>query len=201
MAAAAAELNLLKTFSGTDEATCVEHIDWTSAHVFSNGLRAPPWRQDKGDLGYILINPHDGDNFDVLVSRDGFHVYAGAIPGGDIDYTRIGELYPTLSALLEARSPHFHEKIAAQEARLLGSRGRPADAPAGTSASRPGTGPAQRASSATRTQRRQSMAQRTMQPSSAWTDLGLGLTTRAAAQRSSARRPGAGPASAAGARG
>jgi hypothetical protein len=37
------------------EIHCLETIDWESAYVSASGLRAPPWRQSDGDLGYVVV--------------------------------------------------------------------------------------------------------------------------------------------------
>ena len=42
--------------------------------VFTNGCRAPPWRQAHGDICYIQVIPHDGEVFYVTGSTEGYYV-------------------------------------------------------------------------------------------------------------------------------
>ena len=42
--------------------------------VFSNGCRAPPWRQVYGDICYIKVKPLDGDVFYLTASTEGYYV-------------------------------------------------------------------------------------------------------------------------------
>ena len=40
--------------------------------VFSNGCRAPPWRQVLGDIAYISVTPVDGATLCVTASTEGY---------------------------------------------------------------------------------------------------------------------------------
>ena len=42
--------------------------------VFTNGCRAPPWRQAHGDICYLQVNAHDVDVFHVTASTEGYYV-------------------------------------------------------------------------------------------------------------------------------
>ena len=42
--------------------------------VFTNGCRAPPWRQAHGDICYLQVTPHDGDMFHVTASTEGYYI-------------------------------------------------------------------------------------------------------------------------------
>lgn len=42
--------------------------------VFSNGCRAPPWRQVLGDIAYIVVSPIDGAQICVTASTEGYYV-------------------------------------------------------------------------------------------------------------------------------
>lgn len=100
------------------------------AHVLSNGLRAPPWRQVHGDLGYIIVKASDVAPFYVVANVNGFWqikvlwaffpfalltcssvCVQGPGEGGAMDDEKIGDTYATLSALLRAKSPHFAATI------------------------------------------------------------------------------------------
>lgn len=44
-------------------------------YVFSNGCRAPPWRQVYGDIAYFLVQFHDvDDDLCITASTDGWVV-------------------------------------------------------------------------------------------------------------------------------
>ena len=42
--------------------------------VFTNGCRAPPWRQAHGDICYLQVTPHDGDTLFVTASTEGYYI-------------------------------------------------------------------------------------------------------------------------------
>ncbi|NXN96792.1 ARMC4 protein, partial [Rhinopomastus cyanomelas] len=65
------EVSLLKNFSGKGEDTVLESLEYTSDYVFSNGCRAPPWRQIHGEICYLVIKPHDTDPLYVTCSTAG----------------------------------------------------------------------------------------------------------------------------------
>ncbi|NXN56925.1 ARMC4 protein, partial [Rynchops niger] len=65
------EVNLLKNFSGKGEDTVLESLEYTSDYMFSNGCRAPPWRQVHGEICYLVIKPHDTDPLYITCSTAG----------------------------------------------------------------------------------------------------------------------------------
>ncbi|KFQ16565.1 Armadillo repeat-containing protein 4, partial [Leptosomus discolor] len=65
------EVNLLKNFSGKREDTILESLEYTSDYTFSNGCRAPPWRQVHGEICYLVIKPHDTDPLYITCSTAG----------------------------------------------------------------------------------------------------------------------------------
>ncbi|NXJ01967.1 ARMC4 protein, partial [Psophia crepitans] len=65
------EVNLLKNFSGKGEDTILESLEYTSDYTFSNGCRAPPWRQVHGEICYLVIKPHDTDPLYITCSTAG----------------------------------------------------------------------------------------------------------------------------------
>ncbi|NXO84154.1 ARMC4 protein, partial [Sitta europaea] len=65
------EVNLLKNFSGQGEDTVLESLEYTSDYIFSNGCRAPPWRQVHGEICYLVIKPHDTDPLYITCSTAG----------------------------------------------------------------------------------------------------------------------------------
>ena len=42
--------------------------------AFSNGCRAPPWKQVLGDICYIKVVPCDGAEFYITASTEGYYV-------------------------------------------------------------------------------------------------------------------------------
>ncbi|KFV94141.1 Armadillo repeat-containing protein 4, partial [Eurypyga helias] len=65
------EVNLLKNFSGKGEDTVLESLEYTSDYTFSNGCRAPPWRQVHGEICYLVVKPHDTDPLYITCSTAG----------------------------------------------------------------------------------------------------------------------------------
>ncbi|NXP10568.1 ARMC4 protein, partial [Thinocorus orbignyianus] len=65
------EVDLLKGFSGKGEDTVLESLEYTSDYTFSNGCRAPPWRQVHGEICYLVIKPHDTDPLSITCSTAG----------------------------------------------------------------------------------------------------------------------------------
>ncbi|NXG27019.1 ARMC4 protein, partial [Dromaius novaehollandiae] len=68
------EVNLLKHFSGKGEDTVLESLEYTSDYTFSNGCRAPPWRQMHGEICYLIIKPHDTDPLYITCSTAGVYL-------------------------------------------------------------------------------------------------------------------------------
>ena len=89
-AAVASEVEVLQQFCGPSSNHCLQSLQYTSGIlsllskilsflvaievVFTNGCRAPPWRQAHGDICYIQVNPHDGDVFYVTGSTEGYYI-------------------------------------------------------------------------------------------------------------------------------
>ena len=42
--------------------------------VFSNGCRAPPWRQVHGDICYIRVKTHENEQFLITASTEGYYI-------------------------------------------------------------------------------------------------------------------------------
>ncbi|KFM04777.1 Armadillo repeat-containing protein 4 [Aptenodytes forsteri] len=72
------EVNLLKNFSGKGEDTVLESLEYTSDYTFSNGCRAPPWRQVHGEICYLVIKPHDTDPLYITCSTAGVFLNGGS---------------------------------------------------------------------------------------------------------------------------
>ncbi|NXU55154.1 ARMC4 protein, partial [Turnix velox] len=132
------EVNLLKNFSGEGEDTVLESLEYTSDYTFSNGCRAPPWRQVHGEICYLVIKPHDTDPLCITCSTAGVFLngvsnkkdsmelnywceavlliifsvffFKGQLNDkDDIDYERKSDIYKDIVTLLRDRSPRFAE--------------------------------------------------------------------------------------------
>ncbi|KAM6375234.1 LOW QUALITY PROTEIN: outer dynein arm-docking complex subunit 2 [Alca torda] len=110
------EVNLLKNFSGKGEDTVLESLEYTSDYTFSNGCRAPPWRQVHGEICYLVIKPHDTDPLYITCSTAGVFLNGGQLKGkDDIDYERKSDVYKDIVTFLRERSPRFVENMSKQE--------------------------------------------------------------------------------------
>ncbi|XP_074754065.1 outer dynein arm-docking complex subunit 2 [Athene noctua] len=110
------EVNLLKNFSGKGGDTALESLEYTSDYIFSNGCRAPPWRQVHGEICYLVIKPHDTDPLYVTCSTAGVFLNGGQLKGkDDIHYERKSDVYKDIVTFLRERSPRFVENMARQE--------------------------------------------------------------------------------------
>uniref|UniRef100_A0A8C3YMY6 Outer dynein arm docking complex subunit 2 n=1 Tax=Catagonus wagneri TaxID=51154 RepID=A0A8C3YMY6_9CETA len=113
------DIELLKRFSGKGEQTVLESIDYTSDYEFSNGCRAPPWRQIQGEICYVLVKPHDAEILCVTCSKEGVFLNGGKTDDeGEINYERKGEIYKDLVTLLKEKSAVFSENMSKQEVRF-----------------------------------------------------------------------------------
>ncbi|XP_066242969.1 outer dynein arm-docking complex subunit 2 isoform X2 [Saccopteryx leptura] len=113
------EVELLKHFSGKGEQTVLESINYTSDYEFSNGCRAPPWRQSLGEICYVLIKPHDVETLCITCSAEGVFLNGGKTDGeGEINYERKGAIYKDLATLLKEKSAKFSENMSKKEARF-----------------------------------------------------------------------------------
>ncbi|TFK11950.1 histone deacetylase 10 [Platysternon megacephalum] len=110
------EVDLLKHFSGEGEDTVLESLEYTSDYEFSNGCRAPPWRQVHGEICYLIVKPHDTDPLYITCSTAGVFLNGGrGKEKDDIDYERKSDIYKDLITLLRERSPKFVENMAKQD--------------------------------------------------------------------------------------
>ncbi|XP_037693295.1 armadillo repeat-containing protein 4 isoform X1 [Choloepus didactylus] len=110
------DIELLKRFSGKGEHTVLESIEYTSDYEFSNGCRAPPWRQMHGEVCYVTVKPHDADKLCVTCSTEGVFLNGGkAEDKGEINYERKSEIYQDLVTFLKDKSATFSENMAKQE--------------------------------------------------------------------------------------
>ena len=65
------EVVMLQSFATPDKnSSPLAGIDFESAIRFKDGIRAPPWRQDKGDLCYLMVSLHDAGNICLTCNRE-----------------------------------------------------------------------------------------------------------------------------------
>nr|XP_048317160.1 outer dynein arm-docking complex subunit 2 isoform X1 [Myodes glareolus] len=113
------DVELLKRFSGKGDQTVLESIEYTSDYEFSNGCRAPPWRQIQGEICYVLVKPHDVETLCITCSAEGVFLNGGKTEEeGQINYERQGEIYKDLVTCLKDKSPVFSENMSKQEIRF-----------------------------------------------------------------------------------
>ncbi|XP_047281365.1 outer dynein arm-docking complex subunit 2 isoform X7 [Homo sapiens] len=106
------DIELLKRFSGKGNQTVLESIEYTSDYEFSNGCRAPPWRQIRGEICYVLVKPHDGETLCITCSAGGVFLNGGKTDDeGDVNYERKGSIYKNLVTFLREKSPKFSENM------------------------------------------------------------------------------------------
>ncbi|XP_059828008.1 outer dynein arm-docking complex subunit 2 isoform X4 [Hypanus sabinus] len=106
------DVQLLQSFSGEEDKSVLKSIKYTSEYVFSNGCRAPPWRQVYGDICYLIIVTHDMDVLYVTCSTAGVFENGGFKKDSeDIIYDRKGDIYKDLITFLRVKSPTFAENL------------------------------------------------------------------------------------------
>ncbi|XP_021532116.2 outer dynein arm-docking complex subunit 2 isoform X2 [Aotus nancymaae] len=109
------DIELLKRFSGKEDQTVLESIEYTSDYEFSNGCRAPPWRQIHGEICYVLVKPHDGETLRITCSAGGVFLNGGKTDDEEgINYERKGSIYKDLVTFLREKSPQFLENMSKQ---------------------------------------------------------------------------------------
>ncbi|XP_053779488.1 outer dynein arm-docking complex subunit 2 isoform X3 [Desmodus rotundus] len=113
------DVELLKCFSGKGEETGLESITYTSDYEFSNGCRAPPWRQVLGEMCYVLVKPHDVETLCITCSAEGVFLNGGKTDDeGEINYERKGAIYKDLITFLKEKSAKFSEVMSKQHIRF-----------------------------------------------------------------------------------
>ncbi|PAA77708.1 hypothetical protein BOX15_Mlig020657g3, partial [Macrostomum lignano] len=108
-----AEFDCLKELSGSEDEQPLRDIEPVPCyvHVFSNGYRAPNFRQLQGDIAYFLVYLKDTDVICVTAGTKGWFVNKGySKDTNDVDFERRSDLYGSLFALLRERSRHFRER-------------------------------------------------------------------------------------------
>ncbi|XP_062235056.1 outer dynein arm-docking complex subunit 2 [Platichthys flesus] len=111
-AAANSDVESLKQFCRGGDERLLKSVRYTSDYEFSNGCRAPPWRQVHGEICYLIIEPCDTEDLHITCSTAGFYLNAGIKQeGAESGYERTSDTYADLPTLLKSRSPYFAEHI------------------------------------------------------------------------------------------
>ncbi|XP_041825021.1 outer dynein arm-docking complex subunit 2 isoform X6 [Melanotaenia boesemani] len=106
------EVELLKQFCKEGEKRVLKSLRYTSDFEFSNGCRAPPWRQAHGEICYVVIEPCDTETLYITCSTAGVFLNGGMThEGEESSYERVSDVYEDLVTLLKSRSPRFAENI------------------------------------------------------------------------------------------
>ncbi|XP_075968755.1 outer dynein arm-docking complex subunit 2-like isoform X2 [Anarhichas minor] len=102
------EVELLKRLCSGGEKRVLKSVRYTSDYVFSNGCRAPPWRQALNEICYLVIEPCDTETLYITCSTAGVFLNGGIKQGGEESgYERASDTYEDLGTLLKSTSPHF----------------------------------------------------------------------------------------------
>ncbi|KAF1672026.1 Armadillo repeat-containing protein 4, partial [Pygoscelis papua] len=107
------EVNLLKNFSGKGEDTVLESLEYTSDYTFSNGCRAPPWRQVHGEICYLVIKPHDTDPLYITCSTAG--VFLNGVSNNKGFHGLFGSMYIYLKYFFFYKNKYFSDKAAKKD--------------------------------------------------------------------------------------
>uniref|UniRef100_A0A3P8PGT3 Armadillo repeat containing 4 n=1 Tax=Astatotilapia calliptera TaxID=8154 RepID=A0A3P8PGT3_ASTCA len=106
------EVEILQMFCGGGDKGLLKSLRYTSDFQFSNGYRAPLWRQVQGDICYLVIEPCDTETLYITCSTAGSFLNGVRLEEGEENgYERTSDAYEDLVTLLKSRSPHFADKI------------------------------------------------------------------------------------------
>ncbi|XP_053269015.1 outer dynein arm-docking complex subunit 2 [Pleuronectes platessa] len=75
-AAANSDVESLKQFCRGGDGRLLKSVRYTSDYEFSNGCRAPPWRQVHGEICYLIIEPCDTEDLHITCSTGGVYLNA-----------------------------------------------------------------------------------------------------------------------------
>uniref|UniRef100_A0A4W6G9Z9 Outer dynein arm docking complex subunit 2 n=1 Tax=Lates calcarifer TaxID=8187 RepID=A0A4W6G9Z9_LATCA len=102
------DMELLKQLCSGGEKRVLKSVRYTSDYEFSNGCRAPLWRQVHGEICYLVIEPCDTDNLYITCSTAGVFLNG---EGEESGYERTSDMYEDLLTLLKSQSPYFAKNI------------------------------------------------------------------------------------------
>ncbi|KAM8822409.1 outer dynein arm-docking complex subunit 2 isoform 2-T3 [Spinachia spinachia] len=110
------EVEMLKRHCCEGGKRVLKSIRYTSDYVFSNGCRAPPWRQALNEICYLVIEPCDTKTLYITCSTAGVFLNGGINrEGEEIGFEQTSDVFEDLGALLKSTSPHFAENAKEQD--------------------------------------------------------------------------------------
>ncbi|XP_056290638.1 outer dynein arm-docking complex subunit 2 [Pseudoliparis swirei] len=110
------EVELLKRLCSEGEKRVLKSVRYTSDYVFSNGCRAPPWKQALNEICYLVIEPFDTETLYITCSTAGYFLNGGIKQEREESgYERTSDTYEDLEALLKSTSPYFAENTNKQQ--------------------------------------------------------------------------------------
>ncbi|XP_008305957.1 armadillo repeat-containing protein 4 [Cynoglossus semilaevis] len=110
------DVESLKELCRDGEKPALESIRFTSDYEFSNGCRAPLWRQVHGEICYLVVEPCDTETLYITCSNTAVFLNAGIKQEvEESGYERTSDTYKDLLTLLKSRSPHFAEHMNKQK--------------------------------------------------------------------------------------
>ncbi|KAG7242266.1 hypothetical protein INR49_024027, partial [Caranx melampygus] len=106
------DMELLKRFCSEGENRVLKSVRYTSDYEFTNGCRAPLWRQVHGEICHLVIEPCDTDELCITCSTTGVFLNGGIKhERAESGYERTSDMYEDLVTLLKSRSPYFAENM------------------------------------------------------------------------------------------
>ncbi|XP_013405098.1 armadillo repeat-containing protein 4 isoform X2 [Lingula anatina] len=110
------DVHKLMKYCGEDDEKCLlEELNFMPEFStrFSNGCRAPPWRQVHGDICYLEAKAHDVDPYIYITgSTSGYYINGGVDKETQsLNFDKQGEMHKDLISLLKEKSPKFAEIV------------------------------------------------------------------------------------------
>ena len=111
------EVEKLRELAGVDpERYPIRWIKWETQYKSESGIRAPPWRESEGDLGYVIADTHDQGIIVILCKNDGtcyqIKGYVVTQTGSEeLCYDPIGSPQNDLKSVLSSVSQVFAQLI------------------------------------------------------------------------------------------
>ncbi|KAG7216688.1 hypothetical protein INR49_021057 [Caranx melampygus] len=110
------DMELLKRFCSEGENRVLKSVRYTSDYEFTNGCRAPLWRQVHGEICHLVIEPCDTEELCITCSTTGVFLNGGIKhERAESGYERTSDMYEDLVTLLKSRSPYFAENMNKQD--------------------------------------------------------------------------------------
>uniref|UniRef100_A0AAQ4P5H1 Outer dynein arm docking complex subunit 2 n=1 Tax=Gasterosteus aculeatus aculeatus TaxID=481459 RepID=A0AAQ4P5H1_GASAC len=117
------EVEMLKRYCSEGEKRVLKSVRYTSDYVFSNGCRAPPWRQVLNEICYLVIEPCDTETLYITCSTAG--VFLNGVRLGRlwiicnrqpniVSFFSV-DVFEDIGALLKSTSPHFAQNANEQD--------------------------------------------------------------------------------------